>query len=204
MELDESPTDKQLVDAALGYGFLWTIESTGRDGKMVPEEIEFCRSRICVDGDRWRLTRWLGRSLATFGVTHRYPGASMERRYREVLKAASMGELTVSSHVPCVAVLAWETYLALEEERDVELGYEAAYKYHIRWGVGKLVARRPQVSGSMRASVARAYGVSVGQQLAYERTIGKRVREALGRPWQETADNTGLVWHHPEDDVCLM
>jgi len=185
-------------------GFNMTGEVTGLMSVWKPEEVEFCRGRLVeVHEGEYHLVRSIPRALATIGVTHRYP-PGQDARYEQVLKGAALCELSVSANVPCISYLA---AAIVRELGEVTAKYDDddLYKYSVRFGLStpSFVDNCVSVDDCCRVSVERAFGVTVAQQLDYERKVSAIVK-SIRRKYTYTSDACERTWLNPEDEVCVV
>lgn len=180
-------TPAAIIAAYQPLGFNVTCTVTGDQGDPVPEEVDFCRGRFCDLGKGLVLVRNVPRALATMGVTHKYQFPQANRTYLQVLKSSAMGELSVCSAVPCVGPLAAEITRQLSSvvPRVDELSDLLPYMYR---NVQLVHREHASVTMTGRLSIERAFGISVDQQLAYERQLPRIVAEGLSMDYLEVDD----------------
>jgi len=167
------------------------------------ERVEFNRAQLVTDNGRLRLIRQPDRALATLGVTHRHLTTRTE--YLRWLLGAARAEAYVSAGVPCVGPLCSSI------ERHLR-GFKPLYDGSFVVKQGMFIDTRlllpvatPTISGEMRSSYAVAFGVSVGDQVAFERSIDGHVQRILDGDPVYTVDAIAserhLWWSFPEARV---
>jgi len=205
---DDDVTQAEWVLSGAELGFDWKVEGSWTRGDPY-ESIEFCRHRLVEVGGTWRFTRG-ARALATFGVTHIHTGTA-HLRY---LKGVAMSELYASAGVPCAAVLSYEAYKRIESK--ALFVHSDLYKFgnfvhpdKILSAVsGKKLDTYKIIAMETRQSYCRAFGVSVEDQLAYERRVPEILDTYLFGPRNSVVDviveGGEQVWNHPELSNCVI
>lgn len=166
-------------------GFTTNCSRIDVEGDATLAKIEFGRSRLGYT-DQWELLRNPRRSLACFGVTHKYES---DRVYMEVLKGASHGEAVVSRHIPMLGPLAHAVYESITGAERYD------FEYHKRTEYMRAVARPvapPRVSATTRYWVDLCWGVDEEQQLYFESRIPE-LTSMLTRQWDQRFDQKTLT-----------
>lgn len=196
---DLTVAEVQTLWAEHGYDMTCTI--TGDTGPIVYEEIEFCRGRFCwYNEDEVVLVRDVRRAISTFGTTTKYVTPNELDRYMRVLLGMSICEMHASYYVPCISYLAYAMYARLSKF-GVQPVFESGRSYSV-FSYTKPPTDRvpvPSVTGEMRASVEKAFGVGIEQQYAYEVSTLRLATLVTNRPW-----DYGLAGVCDEDTALLV
>jgi len=130
--------------------------------------VEFCRSRPVWTKAGWVMARNPKRALACFGVTHKYVDWPQERFLR-FLKGCGLCELHISSKLPMVGLFARQV-ASLTEDTAI-FGDEERWRGGVKLDVSKLAALEVCVEDLTRHHIELAFGITVEEQLKYERLV---------------------------------
>lgn len=139
--------------------------------------IEFCRSRPVFTEKGWVMARNPRRALACFGVTHRYVSWPQER-FLGFLKGCGLCELHISANLPMVGCFA-KAVTAITSA-DPYFGEEERWRGGVRLEVEKLRGIEVNVLDITRKHFELAFGVSIEEQLEYERQVPQIVTGGRG------------------------
>jgi hypothetical protein len=137
--------------------------------------VEFCRSRPVWTEAGWVMARNPKRALACFGVTHRYVDWPQDK-FMRFLKGCGLCELHISSRLPMVGCFAKAVCQLTRDEAF--FGEEERWRGGVKLDVSKLREPEVYVHPLTRQCIELAFGITVEQQLAYEKMVPRIVGAA--------------------------
>lgn len=190
-------------------GFVCKSSWCGSHTSCEMEDIAFCRGRPVLIGSEYRFVREPVRALAGFLCTHRH--YFEPRGARRVMKGMAQCELIVGRGLPCLQPLAVRVLKLLEGEKFSKTLVEEEFAFKARLEVADIYATvdAPAISMATRHSFERAFGISVEQQLSYERWASsirlEHIDPALAVPCTADAsvgvDRLCWNWHSDREEL---
>lgn len=170
--LEESDLEQiaDLPNYFLRLGMEIEIENTAREF----EDISWCQSHPVLISGEWQFVRDPAKVLSGALVGPKWLQMRSERSKRALANTIGLGESYLNRGVPVLQSFANAVVRNANTNRQVKLGHNESLAYKVRHEIGKswlkempTLETRP-VTDEARQSFARAYGMSITDQLSYE------------------------------------